>query len=234
MEGEITVNQGKSEIVEFCGEMFACYAIRTRVITKDDTIEDIVEKYVKPNVRGGDIVFFSEKMTACTEGRAYPIEDIKAGRLARFLSRFVRKTSRGIGLSIPETMQCAIDECGRGRILLAAAAGMAGKIFGIKGLFYRVAGFRAASVDGPCPYTLPPYNKYVVLSPRDPDKTAREVSRMLGGNTVLIIDANDYGCAVLGSSAGQCAYQKYEWLLRQNPLGQSTQCTPIGILRPLK
>lgn len=234
MDGNITVNQGKSEIVDFCGEIFSCYAIRTRVITKDDTIEDVVERYVKPIINGDDIVFFSEKMTACTEGRAYPTEDIKPGRLAKFLSRFVRKSERGIGLSMPETMQCAIDECGRGRILLAAAAGMAGKIFGIKGLFYRVAGYRAASIDGPCSYTLPPYNKYVVLSPKDPDKTARRISRMLGGNIVLIIDANDYGCVILGSSAERCAYEKFEWLLRQNPLGQSTQCTPIGILRPMK
>ena len=35
-----------------------------------------------------------------------PVEKIRPSLLARFLSRFVTRTSYGIGLAIPETMEC--------------------------------------------------------------------------------------------------------------------------------
>lgn len=233
MKDGYTVNPGKEEIVEANGMKFACYAIKTEVITKNDDILKVIEKYVCPVLLAGDIVFISEKMVACTEGRAYPIEKIKTGFFARMLSRFVKRSPYGIGLAMPETMQCAIDEVGLPRILFASFVGMVGKLFRRRGWFYRVAGTRAASIDGPCSYTLPPYNKYVVLSPKDADGTSSRISSMLGNATVLIIDANDLGCKVLSASDNKIDFSVYERLLRQNPLGQSTQSTPIGILRPL-
>ncbi len=228
------VNENKQEFVSYGGKTFGCYAIHTSVVTKDDSLEDIVLTFAAPLVQPGDVLFISEKMAACTEGRAIPVSEIKPKFFARLLSKFVTKSSRGIGLSMPETMQCAIDEVGLCRILLAAVCGALGKIFGKKGWFYVVAGQKAASIDGPCSYTLPPYNKYVVLSPLNPDECARKASLVLGGNTVLIIDANDYGVNILGSSKADVDFKMYEALLKQNPLGQSTQCTPMGILRPVE
>ncbi len=84
------------------------------------------------------------------------------------------KTPAGIGLGIPETMEMALRECGVLRILFAALVSFLGKLIGRKGDFYRVAGYKASSIDGPTPNTLPPYNKYVVLGPADPDRVARE------------------------------------------------------------
>ncbi len=228
------VNENKQEFVSWGGKTFGCYAIHTSVVTKDDSLEDIVMTFAAPLVQPGDVLFISEKMAACTEGRAIPVDEIKPKFFARLLSRFVTKSSRGIGLSMPETMQCAIDEVGLARILLAAVCGALGKLFGKKGWFYVVAGQKAASIDGPCSYTLPPYNKYVVLSPLNPDKCAQKAAGVLGGNLVLIIDANDYGVNILGSSEADVNFDMYEALLRQNPLGQSTQCTPMGILRPVE
>lgn len=234
MDKRYGVNPGKDEFVEAGGVTYGCYAVRTAVITKDDNLSNIINEYVVPVLLPEDIVFLSEKMIACTEGRAYPISDIRPGFLARILSRFVKRSPYGIGLAMPETMQCAIDEAGVIRILLASFAGMLGKLFHRHGWFYKVAGRRAASIDGPCSYTLPPYNKYVVLSPADPTETARRVSYQIGGNTVLVVDANDLGCNVLGASDNNTDFCVWEKLLRQNPLGQSTQSTPIGILRPVK
>lgn len=234
MDNKFIINEGKSPFVEYRGQKFACYAVHTSVVTKDDRLEDIIDTFLTPLVRHGDIVFMSEKMVACTEGRAYRIADIKAGFLASFLSKFVTRSPYGCGLAKPETMQCAINEVGAARILAAAFIGAIGKLLGKKGWFYRAAGYRAASIDGPCDYTLPPYNKYVVLSPSDPDDTAMKVSLQLGGNTVLIIDANDFGCAILGTSVKSLDRAMYAELLRQNPLGQSCQCTPLGILRPVE
>lgn len=227
------VNPGKREFVAYGGAYYACYAIKTSVVTERDTLADIVARYAQPVLERDDVLFISEKMVACTQGRAIPIRDIVPGVWARLLSRFVTRSPYGIGLSMPETMQCAIDECGLLRILLAAAAGLAGKLLGRRGWFYRVAGQDAASVDGPCPNTLPPYNQYAVLGPRHPNGVARAVSKRLGGLLVLIIDANDLGCTLLGASRRGIDRERYLALLAQNPLGQGDECTPMGLLRPI-
>ena len=232
MGARLCVNQGKKRLVQWGEDTYTCFAIKTKVISQQDRLPDIIERYVAPVVEEGDILFVSEKMVACAQGRAIPMSTIKPGSLARFLSRFVTKSSAGIGLSIPETMQCAINECGTVRILIAAAVGMLGKLCGKKGWFYHIAGYRAACIDGPCAYTLPPYNQYVVLAPLQAEETAIAISRQLGGTTVLIIDANDIGVEILGKSH-TIDGEKLRGLLKQNPLGQSRESTPMGILRPI-
>lgn len=213
-------------------QRFSCFPIKTHVITAEDKLDEVVRRYVKPFAQKGDIVFLSEKMVACTQGRAIPLAEIKPGFWARLLSRFVVKAPTGIGLAMPETMQCAIDECGLPRILLAAAAGMAGKILRQKGWFYHVAGPRAATIDGPCHWTIPPYNSHVVLMPLDPSGVAAGLSTQLGGSTVLVVDINDLGGNILGSAGASFDQDTVMRQLRHNPLGQSCESTPIGILRP--
>ncbi|MFV0352966.1 MAG: coenzyme F420-0:L-glutamate ligase [Oscillospiraceae bacterium] len=229
----IRVNDGKQELVGADGGQFYCYAIPTKLVTDQDTVNDVVAEFAKPVLQPDDILFISEKMVACTQGRAIPMEKIKPGFWARFLCKFVSKTPGGIGLGMPETMQCAIEECGLPRILLATGVSAVGKLFRQKGWFYHVAGEKAAAIDGPCHWTIPPYNHYVVLSPTEPDKVAKDASNALGGNLVLIVDLNDRGGKILGGSA---AYKEEDLLplLRQNPLGQADQSTPMGILRPYK
>ncbi len=233
MKDGCKVNEGKKEYVESRGEWFGCYAVKTTVVTKEDRLDAVIEKFAVPVVQPGDIIFVSEKMVACTQGRAYPVRAIQAGFFARLLSRFVTQSPCGIGLSMPETMQCAINEIGLPRTLAAAFAGGIGKILHKKGWFYVIAGERAAAIDGPCDCTLPPYNEYVVLGPQNPDLIAKGISRQLGGNLVLVVDANDLGCKILGASERIADAGKYLELLVQNPLGQNSQCTPIGILRPV-
>lgn len=227
----LQVNEGKAAVVHADGESFNCFAIKTHVITEKDSLNKVVWDYAQPYLEDGDILFISEKMLACTQGRAIRLNLIKAGFMARFLSRYVTKSEAGIGLSMPETMQCAIKECGVLRILLAAVAGALGKVLRKKGWFYKVAGYRAACIDGPCGYTIPPYNKCVVLAPRDADGAAAEASETLGGIPVVIVDVNDLGGSILGSSH-PLNHRRVLELLRQNPLGQSCESTPMGILRP--
>ena len=100
--------------------------------------------------------------------------------------------------------------------------------FGIHGLFYRVAGRRAAAIDGPTSYTIPPYNEAATLGPRDPQGVARSLAAAVGV-PVAIIDANDAGCAVLGASPGLAA-EAVEQLFADNPLGQAGEQTPIAVV----
>lgn len=222
----------KNPEIDVGGKKFLRIPVKTHVITRDDSIVDVVKKYALPEIKKNDIVFISEKAVAITQGRAYPVKDIKPGRLAVFLSGHVTKTPNGIGLGIPETMEMALKECGVIRILIASVIGFAGKLLGRKGDFYRVAGYKASSIDGPTPNTLPPYNTYVVLGPARPDSVAGEIAGAIKERTV-IADLNDLGGKILGRS--DRSLDKY-WLLsvlRDNPLGQSSEQTPIGIIREI-
>ena len=224
------VNPGKEEIIEADGERFRRLCIRTHVITDADKLTDVVTRYASPFLEGSDILFITEKAVACTQKRALPMKDIHPRPLAKLLSRFVLKTPYGIGLGIPETMEMALRECGTPRILLAAFVSAIGKLLGKRGWFYKVAGDKARAIDGPCDFTIPPYNEYVVLGPADPDKVAEEVSAATGFPT-LITDINDLGGNILGAYPADIDREKCVKILRDNPLGQKSQSTPMGIIR---
>lgn len=220
----------KQPVIEYNGRKYLRIPVKTHVITKDDNIVDVVKKYAQETVREKDIVFISEKAVAITQGRAYPMAEIKARPLARFLSHYVTKTPSGIGLGIPETMEMALRECGVIRILFAAVVSFLGKLFGRKGDFYRVAGYKASSIDGPTPNTLPPYNKYVVLGPANPDQVAKKISDGIKAE-VAIVDINDLGGNILGTSNTTMDRKTLVGILRDNPLGQCSEQTPMGIIR---
>lgn len=223
-------NKGKSIEIDTAYGRFARYPVSTPVIGKGDDIVEVLRQSLNGGTEQGDILFVSEKFVACAQGRAIPVEDIRPRTLAVALSRFVHKSSHGIGLSMPETMEVALRECGSVRILLAAAVSLLGKLFRRKGWFYLVAGKKVAAVDGPCPNTIPPYNKCVVPAPLHPNRECRRLSAALECE-VIIVDINDLGGKVLGASSKKTNRKLIAQALRDNPLGQGDEHTPAGILR---
>lgn len=211
------------------GIVYARHPVRTHLVTTDDDAAAVVSRYVGAPPDDVRLVAVSERMVAITQGRSYPIKDIRPSRMARLLERFVTRPGYGIGLGSAETMELAIREVGAPRILLAAAASAITKPFGIHGVFYRVAGPQAKAIDGPTSYTIPPYNQAATLGPRDPDGAARTLAASVGA-PVAIIDANDAGCAVLGASPG-VDRRFVERLFADNPLGQAREQTPICLVR---
>jgi len=208
------------------------YPIKTHVISDKDRIGEVVQKYAKNFLQEGDFLAISERVVAITQGRAYPIKDIKPSLLAKILVKFVFKPSWGIGIGSPWTMELAIREAGVGRIFLAALASAMTKPFGIRGIFYHVVGKNIAAIDGPCSYTLPPYNQYAKLAPAEPDKVAQSLSDSFKV-PVAIIDANDIGVAVLGASSG-INRELVSAVFKDNPLGQTNEQTPLCIVRIVK
>ena len=211
------------------GVVYARHPVRTHLVTTADVAADVVKRYVGSIGDDVRLVAVSERMVAITQGRSYPIKDIRPGRLARLLERFVTRPGYGIGLGSAETMELAIREVGAPRILLAAAASAVTRPFGVHGVFYRVAGPQAKAIDGPTSYTIPPYNQAATLGPRDPDGAARELAATVGA-PIAIIDANDAGCAVLGASPG-VDRRFVERLFADNPLGQAREQTPVCVVR---
>ncbi|MGK2855056.1 MAG: coenzyme F420-0:L-glutamate ligase [Microbacteriaceae bacterium] len=225
-------NEGKSVEITVDGVRYQRIPIKTRVFFDGDDLSALVTGYAGELLRDGDILFVTEKIVAISQGRSYPVSSITPRPLAVTLARYVTKTPYGIGLGMPETMEMALRECGTPRILLAALVAALTKPLGRRGDFYRVAGPMARGIDGPTSGTIPPYNSQVVLSPLKPRAVANDLKRALGKDVeVHIVDINDIGGNILGSTAGPASERTMVSILRDNPLGQGHQSTPMGIVR---
>ena len=247
-------NAGRElDLTTSLGEAVRRYPVRTELFSRDDDLDARVLEHVDrffaglPSAgpdhdaatRGPWWFFLSEKVVAITQGRSYFVWDIKVGRPARVLSRYVTRTPAGIGLGSPFTMQLAIQEAGLPRVLYASAGGAIGKVLGRKGMFYELVGNDINAIDGPTEYSAYPSNVSAKLAPKDPDAVAARLSaairervpepwRSTFGGTV-VMDANDIGRNVLGSDVpGDWA--RFEEMFADNPLGQGSEQTPMAMV----
>ena len=241
------------DLVTARGEEVRRYPVRTELFGRDDDLDARVLAHVDQffaalssagpehaaATKGPWWFFLSEKVVAITQGRSYFVWDIKVGRPARVLSRYVTRTPAGIGLGSPFTMQLAIQEAGLPRVLYAAAGGAVGKAIGRKGLFYELVGNDINAIDGPTEYSAYPSNVSAKLAPKDPDAVAARLSsairdrvpepwRSTFGGTV-IMDANDIGRNVLGSDVPG-DWSRFEEMFADNPLGQGSEQTPMAMV----
>jgi hypothetical protein len=231
MSGE--ANAGKALTRTVDGTSYARIPIRTRVVMPGDDLDAFILEYAKDAVQPGDLLFVTEKIVAITQGRSFKLDSIKPRKLALFLSKYVTRTPYGIGLGMPETMEMALRECGTPRILFAAAVSAVTKAFGRKGDFYRIAGDKARAIDGPTKGTIPPYNQAVVLGPERPREVAARLKSLLGIDLdVAVVDINDLGGNILGSTLDKADEKRLVAILKDNPLGQGHESTPLGIVRP--
>lgn len=226
----------RSPEIEVDGVRYERIPIKTHVVLPGEPLVPVVETYALEHLRDGDWLFMTEKMVAGSQGRAYPVADIHPRPLAVWLSKRVVRTSTGIGLGIPETMEWAIREVGTPRILLAAAVSVVSKrLFQRTGDFYRVTGPKARGIDGPGYPTIPPYDEMVVLTAARPRQTSENVRDALAAHgshvEVFLVDINDLGGNVLGSTTDRKTELLVARILRDNPIGQGHESTPLGIIR---
>jgi len=240
MSVQFSPNEGKSLTIETKFGLHARYPIKTHVIMKEDIPEVVLSDYVCEHLQEGDTVFISEKIIAIMQGRAFPVDSIKPSRLAKFLCKFVYKPDYGIGIGSPVTMELCVREVGRVKIIFAAIIAGICKLFGKRGVFYNICGMKARAIDGPCDYTIPPYNTYAKMAPHKPHEMAARLSKYISNNggdapafnvDVYIVDANDIACTVLGKSHKDLPDEFAELIFADNPLDQSDQQTPIAIIR---
>jgi len=234
------LNWGRHLFLEDKGRIWARFPLRSALITPGSdliqAISDSLDLFQSGGVtlEDGDVLLISEKALAISQGRSFPIEDIPVSRAARLLSRYVSREPTGVGLAHPTTMQLAIDEAGAPRILLAAAAGAVTRPLGIHGVFYRVAGHGVNAIDGPSSLNLPPYDRWATKSPHDAQGAALRISAELRRRTgrrlaVAIIDANDMAAEVFATVDVDAA--SVLAMVADNPLGQSDEQTPFGLVR---
>jgi hypothetical protein len=228
---EVLKRKRKPVDVQVNGDTYMRIPIKTHLISKDDQLMDVVSKYTKDLIKPGDLIFVTEKVVAITQGRSIPIEDVNPGKLARILSTYTKNASDCVNLCIPETMQIAINECGVFRMVRAVLKSCLYSKFGKKGVFKEVAGYKAISIDAPSPDDIPPYNTHIILAPLRPDSVAVELSELYDDVQVAIVHNDDYNRSVLGVSHSSMNLNRIEKILKDNPLGQRHEQTPIGIIR---
>lgn len=230
MTNEIT----SKGIIEFDGAKYERFTVKTHFVQINESYIDLVEKYIKEFQKPGDILAISEKIIALSQGRIIKKSDVKIGFWAKFLSKFVMKTKAGFSVGNVYKMQVAIMLAGLPRILFAAFCSAITKPFGVRGVFYKVAGHDINGLDGFYGGAFKEYEEIGILNPLKPNSIAQTVEDICKIGTA-IVDANDLGCNILGKSLK--LHYKEDLVfdaLKDNPAGQSNQCTPFVIIRKVQ
>lgn len=208
--------------------------IKTHFITSVDKIEDIVSRYVLPKAKKRDIIVLCEKIVSIIQNRVIYKKNIKLGFWAKFLSKFAMKTPYGFSVGNPYKMQVAIDLAGLPRILFASFLSGLGKLLGLRGIFYRIAGHQISQIDGFYGEAFKAYDDIGILACQDGDKVCSDLRNKFGFS-FAIADANDIGQNIVGISSDIKGKEKIILnALRNNPAGQSNQQTPIIIIKNFK
>lgn len=213
------------------GKVFERVPIRTPVLMPGDDIPTIIRTNAGPQLRAGDTVVLSESAVAIMQGRARDWRTIHPGRLARFLSARVTKTTWGTGLASPYAMQYAIELTGAWRMILAAVAQVFGRLLRRKGWFYLVAGLNARMMDAEHTMGIADFYECCIPAPNDPPGTARKL-KAATGHDIAICDINDINPAwCVATTLSKERKRLLERSFDDNPLGQTNEQTPIGIWR---
>ena len=230
---EFTANKNKNVEIETSTGTYLRHAIQTHFVEIGEDYVGLVERYVKPIYQEGDILSISEKIIALCQTRIVYRSDIHPGFWAKLLCRFVHVTPAGPGAGTPHKMQLIIMLCGLPRVLFAAACSAVTKLFGKKGVFYKVCGHEVEGIDGLIDYDISfkEYVNYGILNPEDPSGVCNEIYEKTGVRA-MIIDASDLECVILGKgSAVEQTNEQLCELVRDNPAGQDDQCTPFVLIR---
>lgn len=173
-----------------------------------------------------DIIALAESAVAITQRRAVLPESVRPGFWARLISRFPAKHG---SLATPPAMQLAIQEAGLPRILLGCLAAAVGKLIGRKGYFYLVAGRELALIDD-IAGTMWPYERHIVLGPKEPGKIVAAIKKACGAEAV-IADVNDIKCVDILAATSKEAARVAGKALVDNPFGNDDQQTPLVVIK---
>lgn len=222
--GKLTVDVG--------GNRFRLVPIKTRIFTEEDDIGEIVALFVQSQLEEGDIIAISESLVAITQGRAFPMAEIRPGFFAKLLYPWVTHVSYGTGLGSPGSMQKAIEEVGVGRIVLATFCALPGRLVRRRGAFYGIAGERVRSIDVRWNHPIPlrGARDYVILSPLSPQEVCDRLHQQTN-HPVAIVDVNDVSSRVLAHRGLPIAQDHLAEALRGNPAGQDGERTPFVLVR---
>ena len=232
---EFAANPGKQLEAQAEGALYLRLPVKTRLVAPGDGLMELLEQYVAPHLRSGDILFVSEKIVCICQNRIVRTAEVETSWLARLLASKVRNYAgtpqfRGLGHGTAPAMQLLIEEAGYPRVLFAALVSAFTRPLGIKGAFYYLVGKQAKSIDCPMSFTLEQFKDYAKRAPQNPNGVARKIRDRFRVETV-IVDANYRGSFSLGRSSRAVSERFVREVLADNPAGQDSEMTPFLIIR---
>lgn len=232
-EQGITYYQRENVTVD--GTEYERLAIQTHFIERGEPYIELIGQYVLPLVQPGskNILSIGEKVISMCQNNVVDKKDVKVGFFARVLSKFATSNNHGIAMDEPYKLQLAINLAGLPRILLACVCSAITKLFGIRGVFYKIAGNDIGGIDGfYMDSAFEIYQNIAVLNPRDPAKVCDEIYENFS-IPCMIVDANDLSIEILGTSAcfADTDHDYLKSLIWDNPAGQSCELTPFILMR---
>jgi F420-0:gamma-glutamyl ligase-like protein len=226
-------NQGKTIEKKVNDQVFDRFPLWTKIVKPEDDLKEVIREFAEKYFDRDDILVISERMVAITQGRLIHESKIKAGFFAKILIKFVKKWPNDPGFRNAKKMQIVINEAGLCRVLLAAFVSALTKPFGIRGLFYIICGNQVSEIDGFAPGTIPPYDEYAVLGPKNPSKVCDELAVEFAEKNIsfAIVDANNIDTAILGISQNlPISKDILKEAFLDNPIGQGLEQTPICLV----
>ena len=215
------------------GSEFERFAIQTHFVKQGESYLELINKYVVPFYEKGDVLSISEKVISMCQDNTVSKKDVKLGFWAKFLSKFASSNNRGVAMDEPYKLQLAINLAGLPRILLASFCSAVTKLFGMKGVFYKIAGNDIDGIDGFYMHSsFDVYHDIALLNPKNPGKVCSEIENAFQVQC-MIVDANDFGVNILGRSKGieSLSDEFLISLVKDNPAGQSDELTPFILIK---
>ena len=201
--------------------------IKTSILTPKDDIAEVITRYAGSLITPNDLVAVAESVVAITQGNFAFADQIHVTPWARFLCRFVPDYG---SLATPHGMQTLFNAEGTFRVSAAMAVGFLGKIIGKPGLFYSLGGYQAALIDD-ISGTMPPFDKSVVLGPKNPNQVVADISNATKPFGAIIADVNDLHRARIVAYSANVKPEAAANALLDNPFGNASQKQPICILK---
>ena len=216
------------------GRPYARYAIQTHFVEVGESAAALVEQYVRPLYKPGDVLSFGAKVMCMCVKSVRTRDQVKPGFWAKLLWRFAGINETGVGMHEPYKLQLVIDIVGLPRVLLAAFLSAVTRPFGVRGLFYKVCGKGVGGIDGF--YFRSSFERYHTLALINPENSP-ELCEQLAKDTgipVVLMDANDLQRDQLGKSSNMpLSDAQLQDAMRDNPSGQGAELTPLILIRPL-
>jgi hypothetical protein len=201
--------------------------IKTHLLTELDSPVKVVQRYVSPHAKPGDVVTIGESPIAIMQGQFRHPSEIKPGWVAKRLCYLFLPTS---SLATACGMQALIDVSGARRVLAAFLIGAIAKLFGKPGVFYQLAGEQARLIDD-VTGTLPPYDQFIVYGPQHSQQVVDQI-RHETGLSAAIVDVNDLGAVKVLAATADVSLPLLQEALKKNPAGNANEQTPVVLIRP--
>ena len=183
-EGDVSLFPAGIRTVE--GAAYDRAAIQTHFIERGEDYEAVVRRYLVPVGKPGDFVTVSEKIVSMCQDNTVEMKDVKVGFWAKFLSKFATSNNHGIAMDEPYKLQLAIDMKGLPLILWACVCHAVARLFGKRGVFYKIVGQEVAGIDGFYSHSsFEIYHTLAVLLPKDPNGVCKQIEEATGGKIRL-------------------------------------------------